>query len=320
MRGFTLAIAIMAGGCADSGGSPSPSPSSYSASSSPTASTSTTKVAAVNVADSAPVVLTENRAVAGTPPKFQASPRPDAPEWTTAPECPVRDGMRPSKCSCKSVREWFLVDCGFGVDFWPASSPGPVSGDAFHNGMKGTFEFRARPGNELRYTTSGSGVHAKLFVAWPSDEPAPTIATLTQITPDNPAFLELSSPQPIPSMAAGAAPKPLPGDWAKGVQVNSAAEAERPRLCDVRVLRGWLRLRCAAPGSVPLLEPAEVLGVRDKDFYMVSQTNTLELTVRLEPGAVRTAKLWLNEIHADLKVDWPQGAEAPSEVSLAVVR
>jgi hypothetical protein len=216
----------------------------------------------------------------------------------------------------KRIADWVFVKCTGDVAPDPMEPILPRASRVFHEG-RGT-ELRLVPGDEVRFQASFEQPRTKVYAAWPTDEPEPSVVYVQGLTGRESAALEREPAKPVPATPPGAQPPPMPGDWAKSTPVNTATDSARFEDCDMRLLRGWVRLRCADTSFFdPLVRSTlEQFGQPGVDQIMRPGGSVSELVFRIEPGKTIRFESGGYPNKAILRVEWPQGADRPSVLSL----
>ncbi|NUP12483.1 MAG: hypothetical protein HOW73_41085 [Polyangiaceae bacterium] len=261
----------------------------------------------------------------GPPP---GSPRPTAEEWAAAKDVNMAKVRRHPQCTIKGVREWLRIECvnvlrpimrltGLEKDKDYFESGAPLGA----NGFLDVLELRVDPGRV--FITEGLQPTSLLYIARPSDEPAPTDVRLALATPGTSPVVTRPV-EPIPEIRANETSKrPRDGDWEKGVSVNTADSKRQANECDLRVLGDWLRVRCGPlPGHVESgFGPGKGLGQKGRDFFESSE-EYLELRVYVAELVIHLRRP-MNALQIvdvvpwrTLKITWPADEPRPTEISL----
>lgn len=304
-------------GC-DSGSSRDLSVSSRSATSSEVVGSARQPNAASALLPASPTQASQDRVgPMTTPPLYMKRDRPSAEEWAGAVALPRRGGDSSSLCAAKKLADWISVECARELSPVLIDSLTTPEARVFATSSSGV-EVRLMPGDEVRLKTLLGSGRVKVYAAWPMDESEPSVVYVQGLTARELPLLELDPPEAVPATLPGAQPPPMPGDWAKSTPVNTASESSRFDDCDLRLLRGWVRVRCADSFFFnPLVRATlEQFGQPGVDQIMRPGGSVAELVFRLEPGKSIRFESGGYPATAVLRVEWPQGADRPSVLSL----
>jgi hypothetical protein len=249
------------------------------------------------------------------PPVYVKRDRPTEGEWAGAELVQTRPGP-PIGCSVKRLGDWVRAKCSGDPTPEPLEPMPPRASRVFHGGR--AVELRLIPGDEVRVAASYNQPRTKVYAAWPMDEAEPTVVYVQGLAGREPAVLERDPPQPVPATPPGTQPPPMPGDWAKSTPVNTAPDSSRYDDCDMRTLRGWVRVRCA---DAMFFDPhvratLEQFGQPGVDQIMRPGGAVGEVVFRIEPGKSIRFESGSYPVKAIVRVDWPQGADRPSVLAL----
>ncbi len=258
---------------------------------------------------SAPAPSSRPKAVVEIP--ATDTPEPTTQEWEVAPQFNTR-ATPERQCQLWLLREWFRFGCNDGgIPTLLEGLPGKgfatrFAGDAYIVG-------RLRRGDLFVAQDTASMVDVYARIAWPSEAPGPTIAEVWRDAAGGLAVYP-EEPQALPQIPDKPGQRPRPGDWVLSTPVNMGPADQRPKNCEIRVLRDWLQWRCHGRGV--LLKSIQGFGVENVDHFKVNGLWHQQGEGRLHAGMSAALRIenGIGGPVVSIGVRWPADAPQPAEV------